>query len=120
VADVAGRRALPGHPKARAMTHDRPRTQWRQVAGPDLDPRSFAAATIPDGENSWSSSAYESAEARNRALLVAHFAKPARPKMAGPTTSTGGDLSRVAATRSDLAIPDDLSIPDFLKRSVQA
>ena len=100
------------------MTHERPRTQWRQVAGPDLDLRSFHAATVPDGENGWSSSAYEERRSpRNRALLVAHFAKPSRPKMA----TGGGELARGICDQSRAAaliatIPADLSIPPFLKR----
>lgn len=36
------------------------------------------------------------------------------------TTKAAGELARGSTDRPDLAIPDDLSIPDFLKRSVKS
>jgi hypothetical protein len=104
------------------MTHERPRTQWRQVAGPDLDPRSFAAATVPDGPHSWEGGEHQRLEAKNRAALVAHFAKPVTAKASAiaPSTcaATGGELARGgSADRPDLEIPADLSIPAFVRRA---
>jgi hypothetical protein len=117
MADVAGRRSLPGHPvEARAMTHERPRTQWRQVAGPALDSRSLHAATVPDGPHSWEGGEYERIEAKNRAALVAHFAKPTPPKMPPPAAVLAGERSARAAELI-ASIPPDLSISPFLKRT---
>jgi hypothetical protein len=101
------------------MTHEPRRTQWRQVAGPPLSPRSFGAAVIPDGPHGWEGGEYERIEAKNRALLAAHFAKPTRPKMA--SVPTGPGIGRTARTAELIAtIPDDLSIPPFLRRTVKS
>jgi hypothetical protein len=95
-------------------------TCWRAIAGPELNSRSFRAATVPDGPelDGWSDGAVERAEVNNRQLLVKHFAKPARPKTTATaptkTTATIVDPPRVAALIE--SIPDDLSIPPFLKR----
>ena len=103
------------------MTHEPPRTHWRQIPGPELSPRSFRAATVPDGPNGWSDGEYERIEAKNRQLLAQHFtrlaAAPSVVELQGSPPASDPDVrARVAATRPDLAIPDDLSIPDFLKR----
>jgi N6-adenosine-specific RNA methylase IME4 len=52
-------------------------TCWRQVAGTELNPRSFRAATVPDGPamDGWSGGEVERIEAKNRQLLVQHFAR---------------------------------------------
>jgi hypothetical protein len=121
MADVAGRRSLPGHPvEARAMTHERPRTQWRQVAGPGLGPRSFGAAVVPDGPHSWESGEYERLEAKNRALLAAHFAKPTEPKTVAAFEPAGAIERSERAAELIATIPDDLSIPLFLRRMVKS
>jgi hypothetical protein len=101
------------------MTHAR-RTTWRQVAGPDLDPRSFSATTVPDGPHNWDGGEYERLEAKNRAALAAHFAKPITAK-ATTTNSTNSSTTTDAAVAARTAaltatIPSDLSIPTFLKR----
>ncbi len=98
------------------MTHEPRRTQWRQVVGPPLSARSFGAAVVPDGPNGWEGGEYERIEAKNRALLAAHFAKPIQPKMPSSPAVLAVERSESAA---DLiaSIPPDLSIPEFLRRA---
>jgi hypothetical protein len=103
------------------MTHEPRRTQWRQVAGPDLNQRSFGAAVVPDGPSGWEGGEYERIEAKNRALLVAHFARlvatpSGAPSILTPVTTKAAGVARGSTDRPDLAIPVDLSIPDFLRR----
>jgi hypothetical protein len=124
---------------------------WRIVAGPagpDLDPRIFHTATVPDGPDSQrAGDAYERIQAENRKRLMGHFAKLVETASAeieanGSAQQRGADLSHFAepewrevispdgvrcfVTRSSrsiesatsiVAIPDDLSVPDFLKRT---
>jgi hypothetical protein len=97
-------------------------TTWRQVAGSELSSRSFRFATVPDGPglDGWSGGEVERIEAKNRALLAAHFAKPAQPKMAAPTEPAGAIERSERAAELIATIPDDLSIPPFLRRTVKS
>jgi hypothetical protein len=118
---------------------------WRQVAGPDLGPN-FSAAVVPDGPNcQWKGGMFERLEAQNRALLAAagqaeintNFSAPNWHEVTSPDGVTCF-VTRVCAPapkvyfrdgigefphyvgrsdRADLAIPADLSIPNFLKRT---
>ena len=104
---------------------------WRQVAGPPLSPSQFRCATL-------AGSALDEVlriEAKNRALLRAaeqaeieangYFTDPGwravvsadgvRCFVAG--TDRRGDRMVAPLQRGELAIPDDLSIPEFLRRN---
>ena len=107
---------------------------WRQVAGPDLGPNS-SAAVVPDGPDcQWKGGTFERLEAQNRAALQAHFVKLAMPpanllggyRFSGASTAAEFGLIKIEPVKSasidlinrpDLIIPDDLSIPEFLKRT---
>jgi hypothetical protein len=115
--------------------------KWRQTVGSPLAPNQFHCATIPDGPDSkLQGGDYERLEAKNRAALREHFRELAKQCLIQPhhppVNVLGGyrfpdapsiDLSPLPADdtvkRSDwkpcapiVAIADDLSIPDFLKR----
>ena len=111
------------------------------MAGPDLAPRSFHAAAVPDGLGGrWQGGAFERIEAENRNRLMAHFAESAKACLfqrdTPPANLLGGRRFAGAPTAAELgltksetttvttetarliaSIPDDLSIPDFLKRT---
>jgi hypothetical protein len=110
---------------------------WRIIAGPQLTPNQFAAATIPDGpECKWADGEYERIEAKNRAALREHFVAAEQAEIEANGYFTEPDWQevispdgvkcfvtrfRVQALPTPHAtlppIPDDLSIPDFLRRS---
>jgi hypothetical protein len=99
-------------------------TCWRLIAGPELASRSFRFATVPDGPglDGWKDGDVERIEAKNRQLLVQHFARlaaaptVARPQGSPPASDPDARV-RVAALIS--TIPDDLSIPSFLRRKAE-
>ena len=116
--------------------------KWRQIAGPPLTPNQFHCAAVPDGPNCrWEGGAYERIEASNRAALKAaeqaeieasgEFTEPEWREVISPdgvrcfVTRFRGcrapapiapkiDADRVKALIEQ--IPDDLSIPTFLRR----
>jgi hypothetical protein len=116
--------------------------KWRQVAGPPLTPNQFHCATVADGPgDKWNDGGFERIEAKNRAALKA--AEQAEIEANGEFTEPGWrevispDGIRCFVTRfSDVLIapeidaervkalieqiPDDLNIPDFLKRDPAA
>jgi hypothetical protein len=54
---------------------DRP---WRMVAGPELTPTQLHCATVPDGPDCrWEGGSWQHIEARNKAMLRAHFREKA-------------------------------------------
>jgi hypothetical protein len=121
--------------------------RFSQIAGPPLTPEQFRAVTIPDGPNGrWEGGEFERTEARNRALLKAHFARLAKDCLIQPhhppVNILGGhrfpdapaiDMSATTPRESgffgSLDPPPgglqvlardmhaDLSIPDFLLRA---
>jgi hypothetical protein len=119
------------------------RRAWFIVAGPKLSPRSFHAATIPDGpEGKWEGGFYRRIEAESRATVEAHekakieangyftdpewnlFVSPdACEKYHGKSLVTRFRPEPPPAITGDLAglidclIPADLSIPAFLRRA---
>ena len=77
------------------------------MAGPDLGPRSFSAAVIPDGPNcQWRGGEFERIEAENRARLKKHFANLAKnclyQRDTPPTNLLGGYKFPGAPTAADL------------------
>jgi len=95
-------------------------------------------ATIPDGSHGWAGGAYERIEAENRARLQAaargkqgeFFSQPIWHRVISPDgvlcfvtrfceqrpAADEVDVAHAARRpRADLSIPDDLSIPKFLK-----
>jgi hypothetical protein len=109
---------------------------WRQIAGPPLTSDQLRAATVPDGPNGqWKGGEFERIEAKNRAMLKAHFAKlakecliqPHHPPInivAGYRFPDAIDLSPVKPTSFKSApieiTGDGLDIPEFLRRIVAA
>jgi hypothetical protein len=120
---------------------------WRIVAGPELTPTQLHCATVADGKivnaaPTWTDSSWRRLEAASRAALAAHFDQlDATASNNCISCGRGDDLfdyqtaqgrwktvcgacrttSRVAvapAVPADL-IPDDLSIPDPLRRTVR-
>lgn len=110
--------------------------KWRQITGSPLTPNQFHCATVADGpaDGQWKGGDHERIEARNRAALREHFRKQAAECLIQPHHSPVNILggyrfpnapklelpplaeptpARVAG--SSHTIPDDLSIPDFLK-----
>jgi hypothetical protein len=112
--------------------------KWRQVAGPPLTPNQFHCATVADGpDGKWKDGGFERIEAKNRAALKAadqaeieangEFTEPGWREVISPDgvrcfvtqfsdvlIAPEIDAERVKALIEQ--IPDDLSIPDFLKR----
>jgi hypothetical protein len=132
-------------PAAEALFCATKRAERRQAAGPSLTPNQFHCAAVSDGsDGQWKGGDFERVEAKNRAALKKHFAELARQCLIQPhhppVNVLGGyrfpdaptiDLSPLPADdtvkRSDwkpcapiVAIADDLSIPDFLKREPAA
>lgn len=120
-----------------ASQSPKPARRWFIVAGPELTPPQLHCATVPDGPGcKWEGGSYEQIEAENRRALKAHFAKLAKnclyQRNTPPTNVLGGYKFPGAPTAADLglvkpktqpaapvirlAIPDDLSIPDCLRR----
>jgi hypothetical protein len=117
----------------------KPDRAWRIVAGPELTPNKLHCATIPDGPNCrWEGGAYQRIEAKNRADLEAHaqaeieangyFTEPQWREFISPdaferyhgkswvTCFKRSAASPPMPTPAQYLIPDDLSIPDFLRR----
>ena len=105
---------------------------WRIVAGQRPSDQ-FCAATVPDGSNChWKSGEIERVEAKNRAVLKAaeeaeieangYFTEPDRRKVISPDGArcfvtrlpAGTDSREQVALRP---IPDDLTVPIFLRRT---
>jgi hypothetical protein len=105
---------------------------------PPLTPDQLRAATVPDGPNGqWKGGEFERIEAKNRAMLKAHFAKLVKDCLIQPHHSpvniVGGrrfpaapaiDLSPVKPTSfksAPVAITGDgLDIPEILRRTIAA
>jgi hypothetical protein len=109
---------------------------WRIIAG-ELTPGQLRAAVVPDGPNvRWAGGSYLQTESRNRALLRGRFSNPVvliqsgdppvnvlggyrfpdAPKIELPAPAAPGEAA--AETTALIAtIPDDLSIPSFLRSS---
>jgi hypothetical protein len=95
---------------------------WRMVAGHLTSNHCHCAVVsdAPDGglpdipyAKVWGGGAWEAAEGRNRKLLEKHFARlKDKPSDDVPTSRQMVSVTN----RSDLKIPDDLSIPAFLDR----
>jgi hypothetical protein len=122
----------PGLPEA-----DQPGRGWRIVAGV-IDPKAFHCATVPDGPSGqWKGGAFERIEAANRAALKAHLAALEAAEIAANGECTDPDWREVVSPDGvrcfvtkltptmkvitkpvtvETAIPDDLSIPEFLRR----
>jgi hypothetical protein len=88
-------------------------------------------ALVPDGPGgSWKGGEFERIEAKNRAALAAHFAEleaaelEADGKFTGPqwrqTISPHGTKRPITAEPITDWLPDDLSIPEFLRRESTA
>jgi hypothetical protein len=114
---------------------------WHIVAGRELTPNEVRVATVADASDcQWRDGSFERIEAQNRRLLEAHFAKVKADEQAeiegnGYFTETdwrevvspdgvvcyiadsGRKTSVTVTDVSHLTIPDDLSIPDFLRRT---
>jgi hypothetical protein len=117
---------------------------WRIIAGPQLTPGQFHCATVPDGaDRKWNEGKLERIEAQNRRSLEAHFDALDSAAVKSDFCNVCGredDLSdyraaagwattchgcrAASATKENPAvkaliatIPDDLSIPAFLRRS---
>jgi hypothetical protein len=107
--------------------------KWVVVAGRPTPDR-LHTASVPDGPDcQWRDGEYERIEAKNRAALRAHFAELAKDCLIGandpPVNILGGyrfpgapviDLGppqSVPSIAHNLPIPDDLSIPDLLRRT---
>jgi hypothetical protein len=130
------RRAPLGKPiKSGIKTADKADRQWRTVAGPPLGPRNLAAATVPDGPGMVrEGGAFEASEARSRTALDAFFANRTVPPINDWCAICGrlddlkdirvGDDWKVVcygchSKKPEPApsnIPDDLSIPGYLRR----
>ena len=105
---------------------------WHVVAG-SISPVAFHCATVPDGPGcKWVGGSYERIEAENRRALKAHFAEQARKEQAEIEANgyepewrevISPDGVKCFVTRFDAEVvvppilPDDLSIPDFLRRA---
>jgi hypothetical protein len=105
---------------------------WHIVAGLELTPDQFRAATVPDGSNcQWKGGDYERIEAKNKAALKAaeeeaieaggYFAEPEWREVISPDGVTcfvsrfrDGEVAQHTPVLPP--IPDDLSIPEFLRR----
>ncbi len=103
---------------------------WHLVARPELTTSQFHCATVPDGPDcEWKGGEYERIDARNRALLRDHFRKQAAKCLLhnAPVNILGGyrfpdapaiELKSPAPNVAHAHhLPDDLSIPDFLRRA---
>jgi hypothetical protein len=107
----------------------KPGRGWRIVAGPKLSPESLRFATTPDGSDSkWEGGSWRRLEAQSKAALEAHFDSHEAEAVAndfctvcgreddlGVTHCRGCLLPKTLAKHS-LPIPDDLTIPDWLRR----
>src|SRR5262249_22739880 len=122
------------------LAGDRP---WRIVAGPELSPSALHCATVPDGPDcQWKDGAFDRIEAKNRAALNVHFDKLDSTaadccalcgrqddlvdyKVADRWVTTCRDCrakrdsANLPSGAAELiaSIPDDLSIPEFLRRT---
>jgi hypothetical protein len=114
---------LPEGPKSRL-------TKWRILAG-EIGENALHCATVPDGPDcKWEGGSYERTEAQNRRHLKAHFAKAEKIERgveraiavnSKPITwvMPPGVTPPIRAANSEHTaqlIPDDLTIPDFLRR----
>jgi hypothetical protein len=103
---------------------------WRIVAGQELTAEQLHCATIADGPNcEWKGGEYQRIEARNRALLREHIGRLSAKALIQRHHVPDIDLSPIATAPALAAvaigdglemIPDDLSIPAFLRRTVAA
>jgi hypothetical protein len=110
--------------------------RWRLIAGAGLTPSQLHCATIPDGPGGqWEGGSFERIEAQNRALLKAHstalkkaeeteieangyFTEPEWKEIISPD-GVKCFVTRFREPSKPITappIPDDLSIPDFLRR----
>jgi hypothetical protein len=114
------------HAKA-SVAADRP---WRIVAGQELTAEQLHCATIAVGPNcEWKGGEYQRIEARNRALLRERIGRLSAKALIQRHHVPDIDLSPIATAPALAAvaigdglemIPDDLSIPAFLRRTVTA
>jgi hypothetical protein len=112
---------------------------WHVVAG-EISPEAFHCATVSDGRgNQWKRGSFERIEAQNQALLKAPFAKlkaaeeaeieangtftdPGWREVVSPdgvkcfVTQFPPGVKTMPTVTVATAIPDDLAIPDFLRR----
>jgi len=118
--------------------------RWSVIAAPQLTPRQFHCATVPDGaDRKWSDGKLERIEKQNRRSLEAHFDALDRAAVesdfcnvcgreddlsdyrtaAGWATTCHGCRAASAAKENPAVkaliatIPDDLPIPKFLQRT---
>jgi hypothetical protein len=126
------RRALGKPIKSGLKTVDKGDRRWHIVAHPALNPRSLAAATVPDGPGMmWNGGAFEASEAKNRKALDQYFTERTDPPtddrcaVCGRTDDQkdirhGNSWTIVCyPCRERGPVPvdfGDLSIPDFLRR----
>ena len=114
----------------------KPDRAWRIVAGPELTPNQLHCATVPDGPNCrWEGGEYERIEKRNKAMLRAHFSdkaaecliQPHHPPVnvvggykfpGAPVVDLTAPVKSAPMSPAQCGIPDDLSIPQFLRRSL--
>jgi hypothetical protein len=121
----------------------KPDRAWRIIAGPVLTASQLHCATLPDGEivdgkPKWEGGSYQRIEAQNRRLLERHFAEiktaedaeieangyftdPERQEVISPDGVKCFVMRFCQAETKKLdvlpPIPDDLFIPDFLRRT---
>jgi hypothetical protein len=102
---------------------------WRQIAGPDLSPTSFHAATLPleispAAANAaftkyWTRTARRCLFKRNTppVNVVGGYRFPNAPEIDLSLPTPESPIAKMPSTaEADLTIPDDLSIPAFLLR----
>jgi hypothetical protein len=107
--------------------------KWRVLAG-EIGENALHCATVPDGPDcKWEGGFYERTEAQNRRHLKAHFAKAEKIErgvewaiavnskpitwFATPPGVTTAPKRVVTSDELISQIPDDLTIPDFLRRA---
>jgi hypothetical protein len=86
---------------------------WRIIAGPELSPDAFHAATVPDGPNGWVGGSYPATEARNKAVLEAHREQEC---IAALRKQHDWQL-RPVPTVNAVVLGANLDIPEFLRRA---
>jgi hypothetical protein len=110
--------------------------KWRFIAG-EIDPKALHCATVPDGAgNEWKDGRFERIEAENRRLLDSgrtatrfetldlcadcggtdNLTDSGPVTLCHPCSAKRCCVKLMPVARPDLKIPDDLSIPEFLRR----
>jgi hypothetical protein len=129
--------------KGAFLDPQKPDRGWRQIAGPALSPRTFAAATVPDGPGaSWEGGNIDRLSGKNGDALAAaaetaiaaagEFTKPVWREVISRDgvrclVTRWRNLKPLSIPKSQrpwtmtmtiTPVPSDLTIPDFLRRGV--